>query len=153
MNALKEKYYITEIFKTKLGNSRGTPIKAKPLYVLAIISCVEDGTIKDNCIYPQCEELRDKYYGLYAEYEPTMKPSPFVLPFFHLSNESYYNIKWTGKPFVPSPHAHSPSEKYIRENVAFAYLENSLWDILKEPEARSRIREQILQFYFKPTQS
>lgn len=149
MNPLKEKYYLAEIFKTRLGNSHGTIIKAKPVFLLAVLRCIANGHLADNQIELDDTILQDTYRDLYQQLQPGRSVSPFILPYFHLAQESYYNIKWTGKPFVPSPHGHSPSWKYLRANSEFAYLEKGLWDILQERESRDNIYQEVIDYFFR----
>ena len=53
MNELKRKYYQTELIRIHRGNSRGVFINAKPLYIITLIECVENGILTENKIaYP-----------------------------------------------------------------------------------------------------
>lgn len=149
MNPLKEKYYLGEIFKTRLGNSHGIIIKAKPVFLLSILECISSGHLTANRIELDDTVLQDTYRKLFKELQPGRIVSPFTLPYFHLARESYYSIKWTGKPFVPSPHGHSPSWTYLRVNSEFAFLENGLWDILQEADSRDRIQQEIVEYFFR----
>lgn len=149
MNPLKEKYYLGEIFKTRLGNSHGVIVKAKPVLLLSIIDCISSGHLKENRIEFDDTTLQESYRSKFLRLEPGKQISPFILPFFHLGRETYYNIKWTGKPFVPSPHGHSPSQRYMRQNSEYSYLDNGLWDILQESEVRERISREIEDYFFR----
>lgn len=149
INELKVKYYIGEILKTKIGNSHGVFIKAKPIFLMAIINCIESKHLSANEILLDDDILKDEYYGLFKTLQPEVKPSPYLLPYFHLSSESYYSIFWTGEPFKPHPKAHSPSERYLRLNSTHSYLDGALWGLLQDEEARSFIKQQIVNFYFK----
>lgn len=149
INELKVKYYIGEILKTKIGNSHGVFIKAKPIFLLAIINCIERKHFTSNELCLNDDTLKNEYYELFKKWQPEVKPSPFLLPYFHLSSESYYSIFWTGEPFKPHPKAHSPSERYLRLNSTHSYLDRELWGLLQDEEARSFIKQQIVNFYFK----
>lgn len=149
INELKIKYYIGEILKTKIGNSHGVFIKAKPILLLAIINCIEKKHLINNEIFLDDAILKNVYYDLFKKLQPEVCPSPYLLPYFHLSSESYYSIFWTGKPFTPHPKAHSPSEKYLRLNSTHSYLDGALWGLLQDEEARSFIKQQLVNFYFK----
>lgn len=150
MNPLKERYYLGEIFKTKLGNSHGVIIKAKPIYLLTIIDNISCGFLKENKLYFNDKNLLDRYNYLYNDIMPDMKISPMILPFYHLSSESYYEIKWSGVPFRPSPKGHSPSGRYLTNNYECASLDNGLWDILQDTDSRKRFRNEIFNYFFKP---
>lgn len=85
INELKVKYYIGEILKTKIGNSHGVFIKAKPIFLMAIINCIESKHLSANEILLDDDILKDEYYGLFKTLQPDVKPSPYLLPYFHLS--------------------------------------------------------------------
>lgn len=150
MNSLKEKYYLNEILRTHRGNSRGIPVNAKPLFVLALIDSIGLEVLKANAITFPNKEIESVYYDLCQSYEPGRKASPYILPYFHLIGESYYGIKWKGQKFTPSSHAHSPSAKYLKDNVEYAYLDQSLWDLLQDHNVREKFRSQIVNFFLRP---
>jgi predicted restriction endonuclease len=89
------------------------------------------------------------YYDICQQYEPNRTPSPYILPYFHLVSESFYHIDWSGVPFVPSPNAHSPSGKYIKENAKYSFLDQALWDLLQDFNVREEFRETIINFFLK----
>jgi len=148
MNDFKVKYYLAEFIKIKLGNSRGLVIKAKPLYLLAIIDCINDKTLCNNKIYLEDANIKTKYELEHSLFCNGIKISPFILPFYHLATSSFYSVKWKGKPFIPHPKAHSPSMLYLRENVDFAKLDDDLWMLLQNALERELLRNQLLDFYF-----
>lgn len=150
MNELKRKYYQTELIRIRRGNSRGVVINAKPLYVISLIECIDRGILSENKIEYPSPEIEKIYLEICEKYECEKKVSPFILPYFHISTESFYNIQWKGTKFVPSRHAHSPSAKYLKENVSYAYLDEALWDLLQEPSVREQYRELIVNFYLRP---
>lgn len=149
MNELKKRYYQAELLKIKRGNARGTLINAKPLYLLAIIEAINIGTLSSNIISYPCKTVEKLYNLMYVVHDPARKVSPFVLPYYHLIGETFYHIKWKGKPFETSPHAHSPSQKYIRSNVDYAYLDADLWNLLQDPAVREEYKKLIIDFYLR----
>lgn len=92
------------------------------------------------------EQLENVYKRLSATYEPTIKAALFYKPFFHLSKDSFYTLVWK-KSKEPLKGCHTPSAKYIRENIAYAYLDPELWDLLQDAEVRSEFREAIINHY------
>ena len=150
MSSLKKRYYLNEVLRTHRGNSRGIPVNAKPLFVLALIDGIEGGALKDNAVSFPNKELEALYYSICQSYEPGRKASPYILPYFHLVGESYYGIKWKGEKFIPSTHAHSPSAKYLKDNVEYAYLDQTLWDLLQDHNVREEFRTQIINFFLRP---
>ena len=150
MNILKKQYYLSEILRLKRGNSRGTLVNAKPIFILSLIESIGNGVIKENIITYPAKQVEDIYKELSISYEPWKVPSPFILPYYHMVNESYYHIKWKGDKFVVSSHAHSPSGRYLTENSEYAYLDQELWDLLQNYNVREEFRELIINFFIKP---
>lgn len=147
MDLFQKKYYLAEISKTRCGNTRGRIVNAKPLFILTVIEAIETGVLLENRIYHNDEKMKNLYISLCQSHEPQYNPSPYILPYFHLSKDSYYHIKWRGKPFVPSPHAHSPSAKYLKENAEYAYLDEALWELLQDETVREDFKELIINFF------
>lgn len=150
MNELKRKYYQTELIRIHRGNSRGVFINAKPLYIITLIECVENGILTENKIAYPSPEVEKTYLSVCEKFEPNKKISPYILPYFHTMTESFYEIQWKGAKFKPSKHAHSPSSKYLKENVSYAYLDEALWDLLQEPSVREQYKELIVNFFLRP---
>lgn len=147
MSSLKEQYYQSVLLSIHRGNSHGRFVNAKPLYVLSIIKSIETGLMKVNRICYPNTELEGIYLLTCKELEPNIKPSPFILPYFHLSTESFYHIHWKGKAFKPSAHAHSPSQKYLREQLDYAFLDESLWEILQIAEVQKEYKQVVINFF------
>lgn len=150
MNELKRKYYQNEILKISRGNSHGVFINAKPLYVLSLIYAIQHRVITENIITFPNEGLANVYKTVCKTYEADRNVTPFTLPYFHLSGSSYYHINWKGVPFRPSPKGHSPSGKYLTENVDYAYLDTALWELLQYHEVREEYKQLIIDFFLKP---
>lgn len=146
--------YKAALLKTKRGNSRGVFSNAKPLLLLAIMEAIEKGVIIGNKIEFTNSELDKIYKRLSTTAHDSegnaigekVTVTPLNMPFFHLNAEDYYHLKW--KTDVEHPkQAQSPSAKYIRENIAYAYLDPELWDLLQDAEVRSEFREAIINHY------
>ena len=142
MSILRKAYYLTEVTRIHRGNSHGCPVNAKPLFLLSIIESIENGVLLNNKVCFDDNAVRNLYYDICQQYEPNRIPSPYILP--------YYHIDWSGVPFIPSPNAHSPSGKYIRENAKYSYLDQALWDLLQDFNVREEFRETIINFFLKP---
>lgn len=150
MSLLKRKYYLSEIAKLHRGNSYGRFVNAKPFFLLALIEAISDNILKENRIYFPNEELEKIYVNICEEYEPKIKPTPIILPLVHLRTESFYDIKWKGRPFVSSPKAHSPSGKYLRENFDYSFIDPELWNLLQDNSFRIDFRNFVINM-FLPT--
>jgi putative restriction endonuclease len=65
-----------------------------------------------------------------------------------LNAEEFYHIKWNAG-VVPSRQAQSPSGKFLTENVDYAYLDDTLWELLQDKEIREEFKEAIITHYLK----
>ena len=84
-------------------------------------------------------------------YEPELKVAPFYRPFYHSNREEYYNILWKGGS-VPAHTWHTPSAKFLREHVEYAFLDNKLWSLLQDSEIREALKQSVIKRYLAPNQ-
>lgn len=147
--SLKTDYYRTVLLSIKRGQSKGVWSNAKPLYLLSIIQSIEDGLIIGNK-FGYDAFLEHCYYEKCAYYEPQTKPALFFKPFYHSSAEAYYNIKWKGGS-LPEHSWHTPSAKYLKDNIEYAYLDPDLWELLQDPASREELKESVIHHFLKKT--
>ena len=114
---------------------------AKPIMMLAIIKCIENGGIRANRIL-YTGSLITTYNELFRQFSNSAITSS-VYPFYYLGSEDFYFIK--GKK------AHTtPSAKFLRENVEYACLDDDLWELMQDPETRYELRDAIIKHFIKP---
>lgn len=65
-----------------------------------------------------------------------------------MNAEEFYHIKWNAG-VVPPRQAQSPSGKFLTENVDYAYLDDTLWELLQDKEIREEYKEAIITHYLK----
>jgi putative restriction endonuclease len=141
---LKLQYYRTVLIQTKRGNSRGVTINAKPILLIALFDHIEKGAVSNNKILFD-NELKECYEKCYFLYEPEKQITPFHKPFFYLQSDGYWNLSWNN-----DEEQKIPSAKYLRENVKYASLDNALWDLLQDAEARSILQEAVINHFLTP---
>lgn len=148
MKGLKERYYLTLLLSINRGMAYGRHSNAKPIFMLSIMWAVENGEIIGNKIMYD-EKLEGIYKKMCNQYEPNIKAALFYKPFYHSSRESFYTLVWQdGK--MPMKGCHTPSAKFLRENVSYACLDPELWDLLQDPQTRDEFRKAIISHYLKP---
>ena len=123
----------------RIGNHRGHPILAKPIFVLSIIDCIAAYHIKKNEIrYTQ--ELENMYTTNYLSF--FKKSTSMQWPFFHLTSDGFYHIKGnlTSK---------SPTPNQLRTQTEYAYFDDALWQLLQNPESRDYLRQSLIKHYLQ----
>ena len=143
--------YRDSLLNTHRGNCSGGVSNAKPLLLIAIIDAIDAGIISENKILFDNVELENIYKKLFISCDmnydgpisSNLKITPYQLPFFHLNKEKYYHIKWK-EEINPPAQAKSPSRRFLRENVQYAYLDEDLWQLLLESSNRAFFRESLV---------
>ena len=144
---LKTSYYKNCLLSIHRGFAFGEPSNAKPLYLLAIIKGIDEGVLLGNKL--QYGEILETFYReLCSYYEPNKKAAPFYKPFFHSARENYYNIKWKAGE-IPKHKWHTPSPKFLRESVDYAFLNEDFWELLQDIAIRNNFRDLIVNHYLK----
>lgn len=147
--SLQTSYYRNVILSIHRGWKNGLYSNAKPLFLLTIIKGIEDGSLLGNRI-PYSKELALSYKFLCQKYEPNIVVTPFFKPYYHSTKDGFYNIKW--RTITEPPHKwHTPSGKFLAENVDYAYLDDTLWEQLQDKEIREEYKEAIITHYLKET--
>lgn len=147
MMDIKALYYKGVLLNIHRGNYRGKVSNAKPLFLIALIDLIGDGTVIANNIQFS-GELKLAFKKVSQVYEPETKPTLLEKPFFHMGREVFYSIKYKDG-VEPPERAQTPSAKFLRESVEYAYLDEQLWDLLQEAEVREEFKRAIIGFYLK----
>lgn len=130
------------IMSIKCGNGILGKSIAKPLFILSILECIAMGDLNENRIMVNDDRLKEKYMA-FARYYKELKLTPILLPYYHLGSSDFYHLIWHEKN-RPSYNGKTPSEKYLRENLLYAKLDDELWEILQDAESREYIRRNII---------
>lgn len=133
--------YLDLIRQLKRGNYRGVVSNAKPLFVISLISAIDNGILQNNHIF--IDDIIPLFKKISLQYNPCSKPTPTSYPFYHLHTEPFYQLKWIDKPVK----IECPSVKWVKENVEYAYFDNALWDLLQDKETREYFKESIIKTY------
>jgi len=134
-------YYKNLLLSMNVARFHGQINIAKPVMVLAIIQCIEDGHIRANRIF-YSESLIKSYNELFRQYSDSTITSS-VYPFYYLWSEDFYFIKGKKARITPSA-------KFLRENVEYASLDDDLWELLQDPKTRNELRDAIILHFIKP---
>lgn len=138
-------YYKSLLLMMQRGNHCGVFSNAKPLFMLAIISCIEKGLLKNNQITLD-ESLVSEYNSLSKSYEPERDITPIGKPYFHLSAEPFYEIIYKNGSTEPK-HSKSPSLKKLKDIVDDVRLDDDLWNILQDADVRQEFSKAIITHF------
>lgn len=88
----------------------GLVVNAKPVFILTILDLIESGAILSNQFYYN-EELKNSYDVAWAKYLPGQSITPVYKPYYYLSNDDFWHIRWKLMPgsFVPPPDKKEPA--------------------------------------------
>ena len=143
--------YIDQFANLNVNISNGSCAPHKPILLLTIISLIDSGDIWENVIRPT-DKIRAIFEALWINYVP--KESPFAVapwtPFWHLKNEPFWHFKPKEIGFdIDSLAEPGQTAKIgdIRDNIAYAYLDQELFDILQYKEIRAVLQRQLIETY------
>lgn len=139
MNQLQKEYYRTSLLTMNQKVTNGKGNIAKPVLMLAIIDLIDEGHIIGNQIHYD-KKLITTYNRIFGLYSETITLIQY--PFYYMRNDTFYSIK--GKAETKTP-----SSKYIRENIEYAFLDDGLWDLLQDKSVRNEFSELIVSYYLK----
>ena len=138
------RYYTKRIETIRQHRIRGEIIVAKPVLVLAIIDAISSDIFTNNQFIIN-EWLEGSYKMLMTQYA---KDSQFDCtteidkPFWHLESDGFWHLIYQGERLNKSK---TPSKAWLKENVEFAYLDESLWILLQNKEWRIKLRDYIVE--------
>ena len=135
--------YTKRIMNIRQAKIRGEVIVAKPVLLLAIIDGISCDLFKDNKIY-MTEWLESQYVMLMQKYMYSSQfdnPTDISNPFWHLQSDGFWHLKLA----TDSPKGVTPSKRWLKEEVAFAYFDEDLWLLLNNKVWRMKLRDYIIE--------
>ena len=142
--SLDSDLYKTYLLRIRRGNYKGIISNAKPLYVLTLLNLIEKDKINNNIIIFD-ENLNIAYKRMNMIYmRNETKLTPLSYPYYHLANDGFYFLQWKGMRIKND----TPSPKFLKTHVSYAYLDEPLWELLQNAEVRKEYREAIEKHYF-----
>ena len=133
-------FYKIEILSIKQKVTEEKANLAKPVLLLSVFDAIESGKISGNRIL--YEVIKPIYESKLQEVQT--EPTPLKYPFYHMKSDGFWKLEWkTNTSKIPA----TPSDKFLRDNLAYAMFDNALWDLLQDKEARDFYRESIINYY------
>ena len=121
----------------------GETMIAKPAFLVAIIDGV-DANVYNNNRFIINEWLEERYKQIANQYTRDSQFENITgieKPFWHLESDGFWNIIYSGERLDKSQ---TPSKAWLKQNVEYAYFEESLWILLQNSYWRKKIREYIV---------
>ena len=135
--------YRQMVTSLKRGNTKGVFSNAKPIFLLSIIDYIPQMKEKNQFKW-EVKEWQRIYEDLYKKMENS-KTTPFWKPFYYMSSEPFYSLKWETMPTDKA--LKFPSGKTLKDHLAYAQLDAELWELLQEEENRAYLRQCIINTY------
>ena len=136
-------YYIKRILNIRQAKIKGEVIVAKPVLLLSLIDGISENIFNEN-EFVLSEWLESRYLMLMKKYTRSSQFSNVTgieNPFWHLATDGFWNLQYRKDPKSEA----SPSKKWLKENVAFAYFDIPLWILLQNRVWRMKLRDYIIE--------
>lgn len=136
-------FYTKRIMNIRQAKIRGEVIVAKPVLLLSLIDGISDNVFVDN-EFELTDWLEEHYLMLmkkYTNYSQFSNATGIENPFWHLATDGFWTLQYRLDP----PIGTSPSKRWLKDNVEFAYFDESLWILLQNKVWRLKLRDYIVE--------
>lgn len=138
------KYYVKRIDSIRQKIIQNETIVAKPVLILALIDGIEDGVFINNR-FSVNDWLEERYMKLMVQYTKNTQFNDVAgieKPFWHLETDDFWHLNYPGERLGKG---RTPSKAWLKENVEFAYFDESLWILLQNKIWRTKLRDYIIE--------
>ena len=139
-------YYIVCFSSLKTMKKSGKPAPHKALLLLSVIDLVERGVIND-CRIP----LSDELIRLFKRNTSTLLGESKLFqpvtnyPYYHMKSEPFWKLVANHNCQIDKISNYSVPN--LRTNIAYARIEQELFDLLKNPNVRAKLRVTLITKY------
>jgi len=123
---------------------KGETIIAKPVFVVAIIDAIDSNVFTNNQ-FAINDWLEGRYNLLMSQYAKDSQfddKTSIDKPFWHLESDGFWHLNYQGERLSKG---HTPSKAWLKDNVEFAYFDESLWILLQNKVWRTKLRDYIVK--------
>lgn len=125
------------------AGARSSPHKVAML--LAVMDLIENGDLKDNSI-EYSESLIEAFAVRFRELETEGDSSRPIYPYFHLRNDGFWHHRLKpGQSESYSRLTTVTSRSQVEQHIAFAYLDDELFELLDNQVVRELFRAALLE--------
>ena len=121
-------HYTKRIMSIRQAKIHDEVIVAKPVLLLALIDGIEGGEFTVNR-FTLNEWLEKRYFTLMKQYTRNSQfpnPADISNPFWHLQSDGFWYLHYGEEPQDGA----TPSKRWLKEKVNYAYLDDDLWLLL-----------------------
>lgn len=143
--------YIQQFATLHVHVEGGNVAPHKPIMLLAIIRLISSGKILNNKILAN-DKLKDEFDALWQRHvleDSTYKPAVWT-PYWHLKNEPFWHFKPLTVGFnvdsLVAP-GQTASIGKIQENIEYAYLDETLYNLLQSENNRYLLSRLLIETY------
>ena len=136
-------FYAKRIMNIRQAKIREEVIVAKPVLLLTLIDGISNNVFVDN-EFGLTEWVEEHYLMLMKKYTSSSQFSNVTgieNPFWHLATDGFWTLQYRIDP----PNGTSPSKRWLKENVQYAYFDESLWILLQNKVWRTKLRDYIIE--------
>ena len=136
-------YYESIFSELNLTRFRNEPTLGHPSGSLAVTDLIEDGTLTENRI-EYSEVLSKAFARRFKELKSAGDTARPIYPYFHLRKDKFWhhNLK-PGRSEAYSRLSTVTKRSQVDDNIAFASLDPELFELLRNPDVRQRLRASL----------
>lgn len=137
-------HYVKCVDSIRQKHSFGHINVAKPVLLIAIIDAIEENVFSHNhfSINDWLEKRYKLLMSLYSKDSLFRDKTSIDKPFWHLETDGFWHLNYQG---VRLNKGCTPSKAWLKDNVEFAYFDESLWILLQNETMRKRLRNYIIE--------
>ena len=137
-------HYTKRIMNIRQAKIHGEAIVAKPVLMVAIIDGIEENVFINNQFVIN-DWLEGRYKKLMEQFTKNSQfdgTTGIEKPFWHLETDGFWHLNYEGER---SGKSKTPSKAWLKDNIDFAYFDDSLWIMLQNKVWRIKLREYIIE--------
>lgn len=140
-------YYAKKFEKLRVDRVRGVA-PHKPILLLAVIELISQGKIRYNRIYLS-PELIATFLKYWTNLGSEQHRSNIALPFFHLTGDNFWYLAPNpGFEAAIASRVRIRTLKALEDAVSHAYLDNELFEFLKDSQSRIHLTKVLIRTWF-----
>lgn len=114
------------------NRSGGKTSPHKACLMFAVLDLIEEGRIRLNAIYYN-DELKKRFAWHFQRFKSSSDRLNSANPFFYLRSSDFWNHKIKPNKTLKYSQIKTPSDSLVRDTIEYAYLDDTLFLMLKEP--------------------